>query len=153
MKLSIIEKFIGTGFFSGYAPLAPGTAGSVMALLIYLIPGFENPAIMLFFISAGFLTGIILGTKFEKQFGKDPSIFTLDEFVGTWIALILLPKTWIVIFIDFILWRILDILKPLPARQLEKLQGGWGIMLDDVVSALYTLILMNLLLQFNFLTI
>ncbi len=153
MKLSITEKLIGSGLYSGYVPFASGTAGSLVALLIYLVPGFENPTIMLGFISAGTLIGILLGSKFEQKYGKDPAEFTLDEFVGTWLSLILLPKTLLIVLIDFILWRVLDILKPFPARQLEKLPGGWGIMLDDIVSALYTLLLMNILLQFNLLTI
>lgn len=153
MELTIIEKIIGTGFFTGYAPFAPGTVGSFAALLIYLIPGFENPTIMLLLITAATFATIYLGGKFENKFGKDPSIFTLDEFVGTWLALLMLPKTVIIVIVDFILWRILDILKPFPARQLEKIPGGLGILLDDVISALYALILMNVLLQINLLII
>ena len=149
MKPNKFEIFLGTGFFSGYSPFAPGTAGSVVAVLIYLIPGFENPAVMLLAVSFVTVVGVLLGTKFEKSYGKDPSKFVLDEFVGTWLALITLPKTLTIVILSFILWRMLDILKPFPAKQLERLKGGWGIMLDDIVSGIYTLILMQILLQIH----
>ena len=145
MKINFFEKFIGSGFYTGYAPVASGTVGSLAALIIYLIPGFEKfyviiPAIMVF---ASY--GIYLGNKFEIKYGKDPAECTVDEVVGTWISLIALPKTIGIIITAFLLWRILDIIKPPPARNLEKLKGGLGIMIDDVISGIYTLIIMHLI--------
>lgn len=90
--------------------------------------------------------GIYIGTKFEKKYGKDPAQCTIDEVVGTWISLIALPKTFWVILVSFLLWRILDIIKPPPARNLERLNGGLGIMIDDVVSGIYTLLIMHLVI-------
>lgn len=144
MKINFFEKFIGSGFYTGYFPVASGTVGSLAALVIYLIPGFEQlfviiPAIIIFMVY-----GIFVGTKFEVQYGKDPAECTVDEVVGTWISLIALPKTLWIIVAAFFLWRILDIIKPAPARNLEKLKGGLGIMIDDVVSGIYTLIIMHL---------
>ena len=144
MKINFFEKFIGSGFYTGYFPIASGTVGSLGAILIYMIPGFENlfiiiPATLIFIVY-----GIYLGTKFEAQYGKDPAECTVDEFVGTWISLIALPKTVWIIVAAFFLWRILDIIKPPPARNLERLKGGLGIMIDDVISGLYTLIIMHL---------
>ncbi len=149
MTPSKFEIFLGTGFLAGFSPFAPGTAGSFVALLVYLIPGFENRFVMLSAIAVVLIVGILLGSKFEKKYGKDPSIFVLDEFVGTWIALFSLPKELTIVLLSFILWRLLDILKPFPARRMEKIKGGLGIMLDDVVAGLYTLMLMLILLQFN----
>lgn len=145
MKINFFEKFIGSGFFTGYSPVASGTVGSFAALLLYLIPGFEElfiiiPAIIIFLIY-----GVFLGNKFEAQYGKDPAQCTVDEVVGTWISLAALPKTLGIIVVAFLLWRILDIIKPPPARSLEKLKGGLGIMIDDVVSGIYTLIIMHLI--------
>jgi len=145
LKINSFEKFIGSGFYTGYFPIASGTVGSFAALLIYLIPGFENlfiiiPAILIFA-----LYGIFLGNKFEIKYGKDPSECTVDEVVGTWISLLALPKTIGIIVAAFLIWRILDIIKPPPARGLEKLKGGLGIMIDDVVSGIYTLIIMHLI--------
>jgi len=144
LKINFFEKFIGSGFYTGYFPIASGTVGSLGAILIYMIPGFENlfiiiPATLIFIVY-----GIYIGTKFEAQYGKDPAECTVDEFVGTWISLIALPKTVWIIVAAFFLWRILDIIKPPPARNLERLKGGLGIMIDDVISGLYTLIIMHL---------
>ena len=148
VKLSLIEKLLGSGFYTGYVPIASGTFGTLAALFIYLIPGFENlyviiPAIIIFFIY-----GIYVGNKFENIYGKDPSECTIDEVVGTWISYLLLPKTIGIIIITFFLWRALDIFKPYPARKLEDLSGGLGIMIDDVVSGFYTLIIMHLVVYF-----
>ena len=144
MKINFFEKLLGSGFYSGYSPFFSGTIGSLVAIGFFMIPGFEQlfiiiPAIIIFFVY-----GVFVGDKFEKQYGKDPAECTIDEFVGTWISLIALPKTIWILTAAFILWRILDIIKPPPARNLEKIKGGLGIMLDDVVSGAYTLIIMHL---------
>lgn len=139
-----LKLFFGTGFLSGYLPKAPGTFGSFAALIIYLIPGFEK---FYFIIPAIIITIIIavpLGNYFEKLFGKDPSIFTLDEFIGTWITFLFLPKKLLLIILGFIIWRILDILKPFPAKKLESISGGWGIILDDIISGMYSLLIMHI---------
>lgn len=144
MKINFFEKFIGSGFYTGYFPIASGTVGSLAAILIYLVPGFEKLYIIIPATIILIVYGIYLGTKFETQYGKDPSECTVDEFVGTWISLIALPKILWIIVVAFFVWRILDIVKPPPARNLEKLNGGLGIMIDDVISGLYTLIIMHL---------
>ena len=92
--------------------------------------------------------GVSIGNKFEKIYGKDPAECTIDEMVGMWISLIFLPKTITISLITFILWRALDIYKPYPARSFEKFEGGLGIMLDDVISGFYTLIIMYLVVYF-----
>lgn len=135
---------MGSGFYTGFSPIVSGTVGSLAAIAIYLIPGFENlyvivPAALIFFVY-----GVFVGDKFEIQYGKDPSECTIDEIVGTWISLIGLPKTIWIITITFVFWRILDIVKPPPARNIEKIKGGLGIMLDDVISGIYTLFIMHL---------
>jgi len=144
LKINFFEKFIGSGFYTGYFPIASGTVGSLAAIVIYLIPGFEQLFIIIPATLVFMAYGIFVGTKFENQYGKDPSECTVDEVVGTWISLIALPKTLWIILATFFLWRILDIIKPPPARNLERLKGGLGIMIDDVISGLYTLIIMHL---------
>jgi len=144
LKINFFEKLLGSGFYSGYSPFISGTIGSLVAIGFFMIPGFEQlfiiiPAIIIFFVY-----GVFVGDKFEIQYGKDPAECTIDEFVGTWISLIALPKTIWILTVAFILWRILDIIKPPPARNLEKIKGGLGIMLDDVLSGAYTLIIMHL---------
>jgi phosphatidylglycerophosphatase A len=146
MKINIFEKCLGSGFFTGYIPYASGTFGSFAALLIYYIPGFSNPAVMIPAIIAFSIYGIFLGAKFEQLYGKDPAECTIDEVVGMWITLLFVPKTIIISLSGFLIWRILDIIKPFPARQAEKLNGGLGIMLDDIIAGFYSLIILHLIL-------
>ena len=137
----MINKIIGSGLFSGYIPFASGTFGSLVAVIIYLIPGFENYYIIIPSIVILFVLGIHIGNYFEKLYGKDPNEFTLDEIVGTWITFLIIPKELFYIIFAFCIWRFLDIVKPFPAKNAESLKGGLGIMLDDVVSAMYSLII------------
>jgi phosphatidylglycerophosphatase A len=73
----------------------------------------------------------------ERTLGEDPSVVVIDEVVGMWISLILLPKTIAATVMAFLLFRLFDILKPPPARQSERFRNGWGIMTDDVVAGVY----------------
>ncbi|HSD64919.1 MAG TPA: phosphatidylglycerophosphatase A [Ignavibacteriaceae bacterium] len=143
-ELNFFEKLIGSGFYTGFIPFASGTFGSLAALIIYYIPGFEKPEIIIpvtiFFI----IYGIFVGSKFEKFYGKDPSECTIDEIVGTWISLLFLPKIWWLSLVVFLLWRASDIIKPFPARKLESLNGGLGIMIDDIISSIYVLLIVQL---------
>lgn len=146
MKLNPIEKFVGSGFYTGYIPLASGTFGSIAGLLIYFIPNFEQlyiiiPAIFIFTV-----WGIKLGSKFEEVYGKDPAECTIDEVVGMWITLLFVPKSIWNALIAFVVWRTMDIVKPIPARKSESLPGGLGIMMDDVISGIYALIIVHLIL-------
>ena len=139
--LDKIYKLIGSGIYSGYFPFASGTIGSIVALLFFLIPDFEKPIIIIPAIIISFFVGIYLGNYFESIYGKDPKEFTLDEFVGTWITFLFVPKTIPFLIGGFIIWRFFDIIKPFPANKLESLKGGLGIMLDDVVSGMYSLLI------------
>ena len=146
MKLNFIEKLIGSGFYSGFLPKAPGTYGSVVALLFYLIPGFENPTFLLTIISFFTIIGVGIGKKFESIYGKDPKQCTIDEMVGMWISLLFIPKKIWFILLAFVIWRVFDIYKPYPVNVAEKLDGGIGIMLDDIVAAIYTLIVTHIII-------
>jgi phosphatidylglycerophosphatase A len=143
-QINWFEKLIGSGFYTGYVPIASGTFGSLVAIVIYIIPGFERLEIIIPAIIVLFFYGLFVSSKFEKVYGKDPSQCTVDEVVGTWIALIALPKSFLIVFTTFLIWRVLDIIKPFPARTSEKLPGGFGIMIDDVISGFYTLVIVHL---------
>lgn len=146
MKINQIEKLIGSGFFTGYIPLASGTFGSIAALLIYFIPNFEKPYVIISVIIVALFWGVRIGTKFEEVYGKDPAECTIDEMAGMWISLLFLPKDIFVSLIAFVVWRTMDIIKPFPARKAESLTGGLGIMMDDIISAVYSLIIVHLIL-------
>ena len=145
--ISFLKRLLGSGFGTGYLPYVPGTFGSLASLSIFLIPGVANFYIILPITVITFLVGIRLGNYFETIYNKDPKQFTLDEFVGTWITFLFIPQNLIQFIIGFIVWRILDIVKPFPANKSESLKGGLGIMMDDVVSGLYSLVIMFI---FNF---
>jgi phosphatidylglycerophosphatase A len=133
----LISQFIATGLYSGYSPFAPGTAGSIVGILFYLIPGFEHLPLFLIIIAATFCIAIPTSTKLSRRLGEDPPVVVIDEVVGMWISLVLLPKAVLPVLLAFFFFRVYDIIKPFPAKQLERLPHGWGIMLDDVMCGIY----------------
>jgi phosphatidylglycerophosphatase A len=135
---------LGSGMGSGYAPLAPGTAGSLAALLLYIlfpIPDYYWLVITILFIPIGLWSSSVM----EKDLGKDPPRVVIDEWVGQWMTLLFLPREILPLAAGFILFRILDIIKPFPARGLQKLKGGLGIMIDDIIVAVYGNIMLQIL--------
>ena len=147
--VGFLTKAFASGLFSGYSPIASGTVGSAVGLAIYWIPGVENPYVLIPLSLVVLLLGIKASTVMEKSYGHDPSEVTIDEVVGMWISVLLLPKRIVIAVIAFLIFRILDIVKPYPARRFDSLQGGAGIMLDDVVSAIYTNLFMQLIVALN----
>ena len=168
-RLPFFTELIATGLYSGYIPWASGTFGSLVGLLIFLIPGVESPYILILMILVGLALGVVTSRRVAEVRGHqvsksaeiakaafqpgamhapDPSIVVIDEIVGMWIALFLLPKTLVAVVGAFVIFRILDIVKPFPARRLEHLPNGWGIMLDDVVAGVYASICTHLVLLF-----
>ncbi len=138
---------IGTVFGCGYLPLAPGTWGSLAALLtIYFLPvPVIYDLIILMFL---FVSGIWSATFIEKDSGKhDASFIVIDEFLGQWITLIYLPQSNMILICGFILFRIFDIFKPLFISRIQNLPKGWGIIMDDVLAGIYANILMQLLVM------
>jgi phosphatidylglycerophosphatase A len=148
MKINLIENILGSGFFTGYMKHASGTWASFAGLIIFLIPGFENPSLMIFIISLFILIGVPIGDKFEAIYGKDPKECTIDEIIGMWITLLFLPKKIWWLALAFVIWRILDIVKPFPARMLENIKGGWGIILDDVAAGIYSFCIIQIVIYF-----
>lgn len=148
MKINFLEKLLGSGFYTGYIPFASGTFGSLAALILYFIPGFENPAVMILMISVFTLAGKNIADKFEAEYGKDPAECTIDEMIGMWITLLFIPKQLVFVVPAFVVWRIMDIVKPFPARRAEGIKGGWGIILDDIIAGTYSFIVVQLFIYF-----
>lgn len=146
MEPNFFEKLFGSGFYTGYIPYMSGTFGSMAGLILYYVPGFEKPAILIPAIILFSFYGVYVGGKFEKFYGKDPPQCTIDEITGMWISLLWVPKVTFIPLLAFLVWRILDIIKPFPARKLEGLKGGLGIMMDDIVSAIYSLAIVHIIL-------
>lgn len=141
-----MSEVLATVFYLGYSPVASGTVGSLPAIVAayWLSPypaGFSIAIILMF------LLGTAASFRVERRLGrKDPGEVVIDEFVGMLVALFWLPLTWKTMVVAFILFRVFDILKPFPAKRLESLPGGFGIMVDDIVAAFYANLCMHLLL-------
>ena len=130
--------FVVSGAYTGYTPVAPGTAGSALAFAIYwIIPEpFSWPLWLLTLVSLS-AVGVYTATLAEKEWGEDPPKVVIDEIVGYFVAVLLLPKSIFVMAFSFLIFRIFDILKPFPAHRSQRLRGGWGIMADDLIAGLY----------------
>jgi len=135
-RLAVILATFG---YVGHFPIAPGTAGSAAGLLLYaLLRWIGSPVLDVATVAGLFAAGCWAGSVAEHHYGRtDPGYVVLDEVIGMLITLLLVPVTWVGVLVGFLLFRVFDIVKPFPARQLEKLHGGLGIMSDDVVAGIY----------------
>lgn len=131
--------------YVGFFPFAPGTAGSLAALALFaVIRWIGVPAVELGAIAAVFVIGVWSAQGTEDALGrKDPGIVVIDEVLGMLITLALLPVSLAGVAVGFLLFRVLDVIKPYPAAQLEHLHGGLGIMADDAVAGLYSYLILR----------
>jgi len=144
--------WIATGFGSGLSPRAPGTAGSLAALL----PWFALAALPLHYYALALIFTFALGVwacawVVRNVRVADPGYAVWDEFVGLWIALtplVGMPHSWVWIAAGFILFRFFDIWKPWPVSWADRhVDGGLGVMLDDVIAGLYAAIVLGLMVH------
>ncbi len=141
-----LAKIVSTFFGAGYFPVAPGTFASLAAVLLYrfVLAGASGPAFAGVIVAVYFV-GVAAAGSFSRFLDeRDPRKIVIDEVVGQWIALFLVPPDWLSLGLAFILFRFFDILKPFGIRDTERLPGGWGIMTDDVVAGLAALLLVRL---------
>lgn len=130
--------FIAFGFGAGLAPKAPGTVGTVVAIPFYLLLVHTNLWIYAGVVLLSFLFGIWVCGKSAEELGvHDHGGIVWDEIVGYWITMFLAPAGWLWILLGFVLFRLLDIFKPWPIKLIdERVEGGIGIMLDDVLAGI-----------------
>ncbi len=147
-----LVKPVITFFYAGYCPVAPGTAGSLAGLgLYYLVKG--SPQLYLLAFALVTAAGILLSGEGERIFGrKDPNCVVIDEVSGMLLSLALLPYDVRIVVAGFILFRVFDALKPFPADKLQFLKGSAGIMSDDIMAALYTNVLLQIVVRLNVLS-
>lgn len=133
----LAAKILSTCFGIGYFPLAPGTVTSVAAVLCYyFIPVLHNPLLLFCLVVLCSGIGIWAGALMEEHFGNDPSIVTIDELAGQWLALVALPEGVLPLLFSLMFFRFFDIAKPGPIDAAQRLPGGWGIMVDDLLAGL-----------------
>jgi phosphatidylglycerophosphatase A len=153
---------MGSGFGAGWLPVAPGTWGATVAILPLffftkigpsVFPSFHTvfTLILTIFIVIFTWIGVKAADFLHDEWGDDPKQIVIDEMIGVWIAILGLSLTVPNLIIGFVLFRFFDIVKPLGIRQLEKIKGGWGVMLDDVLAGVYANIVLQVLnlLYFN----
>lgn len=142
----ILSTGLGTGFFPG----APGTFAGFIALVIWYILYLTLPPLLLTICTVSLIVlitvlGIWTSNVMERYWGPDPRTVVIDEYVGTWIPLLIAPSgndTWWIASLGFCLFRLIDIYKPLGCRTIEeKFPGGYGVMFDDVLAGTYALII------------
>jgi phosphatidylglycerophosphatase A len=152
-------RLLATGLCTGYSPVAPGTAGSLLALAVLFLVRTRYPMdvisfglgaclIPLFFIGVR-VSRIVEQSEIQKGRRKDPSMVNIDEIVGMGLSVIFLPgaasRYWF--FAGFLLFRIFDVIKPFPADRAQRLPGGWGIMTDDVIAGIYANAVLQILVR------
>ena len=148
---NFLHILIATGFGSGYFPKAPGTAGAVLAALIWFGLTFILSSYHLLIATALFIViftflGVRSSGVMEIYWGEDPSKVVVDEMVGMWISLLAVNDGNIFYALAaLLLFRLFDIFKPLGIRKIQAIKGGWGIMLDDILAGLYSLLILFVL--------
>jgi phosphatidylglycerophosphatase A len=131
---------LATAFGAGYAPVAPGTAGSAVALVILWLVPFSPAGLVAFFVVVT-LAGTWAAHVAEAALGeKDPGAIVIDEVAGMTLAVLALPRTVPVLLTAFVLFRVFDVVKPFPAGRAQALPGGLGVMVDDLIAGLYALV-------------
>ena len=143
-RIKVITSF----FYLGHSPFMPGTMGSLGGLIVYFLVK-NNEVLYGFSILFLFVLGVIFTGEAEKIYKrKDARMIVIDEACGMLLALFFVPTSMFSVILGFFLFRILDILKPPPARRVERLTGSLGIMFDDIIAAIYTNIILQLLIRF-----
>ena len=134
-----LALLLATCGYLGYAPFAPGTVGSAAGIVVfYAVRSLGSSLAEVAVIVGLFTIGIWAGTAAEHHFGgTDPSPVVLDEVVGMLITLCFLPVNPLGAFVGFVVFRILDVIKPFPSARMEHLPGGLGVMADDGMAAIY----------------
>jgi phosphatidylglycerophosphatase A len=139
-----VALVIATALGAGYSPIASGTAGSAVALLILWLVPFSRVGLVVFFVVVT-VAGTWAAHVAEAAVGsKDPGVIVIDEVAGMTLSVLALPLplTVPVLFVGFVMFRIFDVVKPFPAGRSQALRGGVGVMIDDIIAGLYALILL-----------
>ena len=141
--------FLASWFFTGLMPKAPGTIGTLAAIPMVWAIHFLGPVYggvcLLILISVAVMTSGLS----EKLMGRgDPSEIVIDEVAGFSVTLFLLPLSWFNLTLGFFLFRLFDISKPFPIRSLEKVKGGVGIVLDDILAGIYANLVLTMIRSF-----
>jgi phosphatidylglycerophosphatase A len=145
----MIVKLIATCFGIGYIQKGAGTIAALFCCLLwYLLKiGETGWYVQLLSIVILFFIGVWSSSQVEDAWGHDSNRIVIDEWMGMSVALFLVPFTWINYLLAFILFRAFDIAKPFYIRKAEGFPGGWGVMLDDLLAGIYSVVILHLLIK------
>ena len=154
-------RLIASGLGTGYTPIAPGTAGALLGVIIIYCFNLSlskwdmsDVSILLFDLLVILITlfiGVRAINSIHDQWKHDASQIVIDEIVGVWIAVLMIPMEWKYYLYGFILFRFFDIAKPLLIRKIDQLKNNWSVMLDDVLAGVYSNIVLLVLIHFDIL--
>lgn len=155
-KFPLFPKMIATSFGAGFLPVAPGTWGALVAIILWLPLYIWCPGTVAYIVTIiATLYFAVAGTwasgVSEKYWGKDPVAACVDETVGQLISMLPLcggphVAPWWLIIVSLVLFRFFDIFKPLGVRKMESFPGGWGMMADDILAAIYAALIVEIIL-------
>ncbi|MGC8797215.1 MAG: phosphatidylglycerophosphatase A family protein [candidate division WOR-3 bacterium] len=139
------QAFLGSGFYTGYFPVAPATVTSFFTLIpaYFLCRQLLLSALIIIIV---FFLGVWLASDLEKVWGKDPKRVTIDEICGTLITFFYNPVSLFGLFLGFLFWRGFDVLKLPFINRMQEVKGGWGVMLDDVLAGICANIVLRILI-------
>ena len=137
--------FISQGAYTGRSPVAPGTAGTVLGVLLYLwikeLPSWQYASLCILLFAVGTWAAGRAEVILDR---RDSPTIVIDEIAGYLLAMSMAPTTWGFIAAGFILFRVFDVVKPFPLKRLQDIHGGFGVMLDDIGAGIYTCIILHL---------
>lgn len=141
-----VALLLGTFFYLGYSPIAPGTVGTVGAILVYYLLTYLSQPIYFLFLLGFIILSVWVSTEASAAFEKaDPGQIVIDEVCGYLVTMFLIPTTILNIVLGFFLFRFFDVLKPTPIRRLEGMHGGLGIVADDIAAGIYANIILQII--------
>jgi len=141
--------FTAFGFGSGAAPFAPGTFGTLAAVVLYLPLQYLHWFSYLLVVIVAFVVGVLICERTSKDIGvHDHGGIVWDEFVGYWLTMLLAPQGWEWALVGFVLFRFFDVLKPWPVKWADRrVAGGFGIMVDDLLAGIYAWVILQVIVR------
>jgi phosphatidylglycerophosphatase A len=151
--MSSLKRFLGAGFGSGYVPVAPGTSGSLAALILVYFSFFLHPILgPVFIVLLSSILTFWVTPACVEAWGEDPGTEVIDEFAGQSLVFISIPLSlnlvndWPILLAGFLLFRLFDVTKILGIHKLQKFKGAAGILADDILAGFYALICLKTLI-------
>ena len=140
--MKLLVKLIASGFGAGYSPIAPGTVGSIWGVVMYILL-YRYPSVFVLSTVILFAIGFMVSGRAEGLFAeKDSKKIVIDEIASMCLVFIFIKPDWLMLAAGFLLFRFFDIIKPAPARKVEEFSGGKAVMFDDIIAAIYTILIL-----------